>query len=103
MSDKANQGEVSFEVLHDRFEQSHRLVLIESAIAQMRPILYPDYEGPGTPNAPFVQQALNQALGSNQYVFDGVDRLGEKLDELLRIYQHGVNAPPPRALAFEIE
>ncbi len=39
MSDKANQGEVSFEVLHDRFEQSHRLVLIESAIAQMRPIL----------------------------------------------------------------
>jgi len=33
MSDKANQGEVSFEVLHDRFEQSHRLVLIESAIA----------------------------------------------------------------------
>jgi hypothetical protein len=40
MSDNANQGEVSFEVLHDRFEQSHRLVLIESAIAQMRPILY---------------------------------------------------------------
>jgi hypothetical protein len=40
MSDKANQGEVSFEVLHDRFEQSHRLVLIESVIAQMRPIVY---------------------------------------------------------------
>ena len=40
MSDKAKQGEVSFEVLHDRFEQSYRLVLIESAIAQMRPILY---------------------------------------------------------------
>jgi hypothetical protein len=39
MSDKANQGEVSFEGLHDRFEQSHRLVLIESAIAQMRRIL----------------------------------------------------------------
>ena len=40
MSDKANQGEVSFEVLHDRFEQSHRLVLIESVIAQMRTIVY---------------------------------------------------------------
>jgi hypothetical protein len=45
--------------------------------------LYPDYEGPGTPNAPFVQQALNETLGLNRYVFDGVDRLGEKLDELL--------------------
>ena len=46
--------------------------------------LYPDYEGPGTPKAPFVQQALNKTLGSNRYSFDGVDRLGEKLDELLR-------------------
>jgi hypothetical protein len=40
MGDKANQGEVSFEVLHDRFEQSHCFVLIESDIAQMRPISY---------------------------------------------------------------
>jgi len=45
--------------------------------------LYPDYEGPGTPNAPFVQQALNKAVGSNRYVFDGVDRLAERFDQLL--------------------
>src|SRR5262245_24360176 len=47
--------------------------------------LYPDYEGPGLHNALLVQPALNQALGSDRYAFDGVDRLGEKLDELLRI------------------
>ena len=45
--------------------------------------LYPDYEGLGTSDAPFVQRALNEALGSNRYVYDGVDRLGEKLDQLL--------------------
>jgi hypothetical protein len=45
--------------------------------------LFHDYEGPGTPNVPFVQQQLNEALGTNQYVFDGVDRLAEKLDQLL--------------------
>src|SRR5262245_43507070 len=37
MSDKANQWKVLFfRVLHDRFEQSQRLVLIESAIAKVR-------------------------------------------------------------------
>src|SRR5262245_62069299 len=37
MSDKANQWKaLFFRVLHDRFEQSQRLVLIESAIAKVR-------------------------------------------------------------------
>src|SRR2546430_16493 len=45
--------------------------------------LYPDSEGAQASHLPFVQHALNEALGSNRYVFDGVDRLGEKLDALL--------------------
>ena len=43
--------------------------------------LYPNSEEPQAPDhAPFVQLALNEALGATQYVFDGVDRLAQKLD-----------------------
>lgn len=46
--------------------------------------LFPKYEGTGTPNAPFVQSAINEALNLKPaYVFEGVDQLSRRLDELL--------------------
>ncbi len=55
--------------------------------------LYPSYEGPKTPDAPFVQPEINKALGlSPSYVFEGVDLLARRFDDLL-------SQAPPRASA----
>lgn len=46
--------------------------------------LFPEYTGPGTPDAPFVHSAINEALRLKpEYVYEGVDRLARRLDEIL--------------------
>jgi len=46
--------------------------------------LFPEYTGPGHPDAPFVHSAINAAMGLKpEYVYEGVDRLARTLDELL--------------------
>jgi hypothetical protein len=50
-------------------------------IALLLRYLYPGPEGP--PSTSLVQHRLNEVLGLHDYVFDAVDRLGEKFDALL--------------------
>jgi hypothetical protein len=46
--------------------------------------LFPQYEGPGTPDAHFVHPKINSALGLKpEYVYEGVDLLARKMDDLL--------------------
>ena len=46
--------------------------------------LYPKYEGPGTPHAPFVEDALSRALSLEpRYAFEGVDLVARHLDSFL--------------------
>lgn len=53
--------------------------------------LYPEYKGPGTPDAQMVHPVINQALGLKpEYMHEGVDLLSRKLDELL-----GLESPRP--------
>jgi hypothetical protein len=44
--------------------------------------LFPQY-GPGTPDAPFAEAAINKALGLGRYVYEGTDRLAQRFDDML--------------------
>ena len=45
--------------------------------------LFPNYEGPSTPHAPFVDGVLTNALAPNGYVHEGIDLIGKNLDQFL--------------------
>ena len=46
--------------------------------------LFPEYIGPGTPDAGFANYAVNDALGLQpKYVYEGVDQIAEALDQFL--------------------
>jgi len=46
--------------------------------------LFPQYEGPETPDAHFAHPTINEALGLKpEYVYEGVDLLARRLDEML--------------------
>jgi hypothetical protein len=46
--------------------------------------LFPQYEGPQTPDAHFAHPAINEALGlKSDYVYEGEDLLARKVDEML--------------------
>ena len=46
--------------------------------------LFPKYEGTQTPHAPFVDTAINKALGlQGSYVYEGVDLLAKRFDDML--------------------
>lgn len=51
-------------------------------VALMLRYLYPEYQR-GTPDAGFANHAVNQAVGAQSYVFDGVDQIAEALDAFL--------------------
>jgi hypothetical protein len=47
--------------------------------------LFPEYQGPETPDAHFAHPAINKALGLKpEYVYEGVDLLARRFDEMLR-------------------
>jgi hypothetical protein len=47
--------------------------------------LFPEYQGPETPDAHFAHPAINKALGLKpKYVYEGVDLLARRFDEMLR-------------------
>jgi hypothetical protein len=47
--------------------------------------LFPECQGPETPDAHFAHPPINKALGLKpEYVYEGVDLLGRRFDEMLR-------------------
>lgn len=51
-------------------------------VALMLRYLYPEYQL-GNPDAGFANHAVNQAVGAQSYVYDGVDQIAEALDAFL--------------------
>jgi hypothetical protein len=79
---RASLGEILPWLAHAYWYQNDVRGMARAAL--LLRFLFPEYEGPGTPDAHFAHPKIAEALGLKpSYVYEGVDFLGKKVDELL--------------------